>query len=165
MAETMMAFPDLRHPFAQQPIHPPGTATVLYQGRTITLSELGPSELGSGDSLLVKPEALSSINGYTVKPEGACYEDLCVPLNDTVLKQIDGQQWFDLVAFADLLGQVYVADSEASVWSFGDIPAHRDNTLVNAMAPDFEVQDRQGNVIRMADLKGKKALIVTWSSW
>jgi peroxiredoxin len=37
--------------------------------------------------------------------------------------------------------------------------------MLNAMAPDIEVTDRQGNVVRMADLKGKKALIVTWSSW
>ena len=37
--------------------------------------------------------------------------------------------------------------------------------MIDAMAPDFEVKDRQGKVVRMADLKGKKALIVTWSSW
>ena len=37
--------------------------------------------------------------------------------------------------------------------------------MVDAMAPDIEFADRQGNVIRLADLKGKKALIVTWSSW
>ena len=37
--------------------------------------------------------------------------------------------------------------------------------LVDAMAPEFEVADREGKVIRMTDLKGKKALIVTWSSW
>ena len=160
MAETMMAFPDLRHPFAQTPIHPDGSATVLYQGKTITVAKVGP-----GPGLLIQPTDLPSINGYEVKPEGACFEDLCVPLNDSILRDIDGQQWFDLTAFADLLGQVYVADEAANVWSFADIPSHRQNTLVDAMAPDFEVTDRQGNVIRMADLKGKKALIVTWSSW
>jgi peroxiredoxin len=37
--------------------------------------------------------------------------------------------------------------------------------MVDAMAPDFEVTDREGQTVRMADLKGKKALIVTWSSW
>jgi peroxiredoxin len=51
------------------------------------------------------------------------------------------------------------------VWSFAEIPAKRRNMMVDAMAPDFEVNDRKGNVVRMADLKGKKALIVTWSSW
>jgi cytochrome oxidase Cu insertion factor (SCO1/SenC/PrrC family) len=33
------------------------------------------------------------------------------------------------------------------------------------MAPDIELTDRNGQVFRLADLKGKKALIVTWSSW
>jgi peroxiredoxin len=33
------------------------------------------------------------------------------------------------------------------------------------MAPDFEIVDREGKVIRMSDYKGKKALIITWSSW
>ena len=64
-----------------------------------------------------------------------------------------------------MVGQPYVADKQANVWSFAEIPAKRESTLLNAQAPDFEVTDRQGNVIRMADLKGKKALIVTWSSW
>ena len=33
MAETMMAYPELRHPYEETPIHPPGSTTVLYQGR------------------------------------------------------------------------------------------------------------------------------------
>ena len=78
---------------------------------------------------------------------------------------MDAKRWFDLTAFADLLDQPYVADSQARVWSFAEIPAKRDHALLNAKAPDIEVTDRQGNVIRLADLKGKKALIVTWSSW
>jgi hypothetical protein len=70
-----------------------------------------------------------------------------------------------LTAFADLLEQPYGVDREAGVWSFAEIPAKRQNMMVDAMAPEFEVTDRQGKVIRMTDLKGKKALIVTWSSW
>ena len=67
--------------------------------------------------------------------------------------------------FADLLEQPYVADVESRVWSFAEIPAKRESMMVDAMAPEFEVTDRKGYVVRMADLKGKKALIVTWSSW
>jgi hypothetical protein len=33
------------------------------------------------------------------------------------------------------------------------------------MAPSLELTDRQGNIFNITDLKGKKALIVTWSSW
>mgnify|MGYP001386003655 FL=1 len=86
-------------------------------------------------------------------------------MGDQLLVDLDGQQWFDLAAFADSLGQPYVVDFEVNVWSFAEIPAKRENTLVNAMAPDIELADRSGNVFRLADLKGKKALIVTWSSW
>jgi|TARA_B110000259_G_scaffold183775_1_gene229579 hypothetical protein len=160
MAEAFMAYPELRHPFQETPIHPNGSATVLYQGRTITLSETG-----GDDNLLIKPEDLGRINGFELKPEGACYADMCIPLNDELLLTREGEQWFDLTAFADLLEQPYVVDREAGVWSFAEIPAKRRNMMVDAMAPEFEVTDRKGNVVRMADLKGKKALIVTWSSW
>jgi hypothetical protein len=155
-----MAYPELRHPFEERPVHPPGSATVLYQGNTFTLPATG-----KGDGLLIKPEDLTLINGFELKPEGACYADICIPLAEEMLVEQDGTEWFDLTAFADLIGQPYVADLEARVWSFAEIPAKRESMMVDAMAPDFEVVDRQGRVIRMADLKGKKALIVTWSSW
>lgn len=160
MAETFMAFPELRHPFEETPIHPQGSTTVLYRGNTITLSDTG-----DGHGLLIAPEDLTRVNGFELKPEGACYEDICIPISNDLIVEQDGKRWFDLAAFADLLGQPYVVDEEASVWSFAEIPARRETMMVDAMAPDFEVTDRQGNVIRMADFKGKKALIVTWSSW
>ena len=160
MARAFGAFPEYRHPFAATPIHPPGSATVLYQGKAVTLSEIG-----KGPGLLIRPEDLGRVNGFEVKPEGVCFGDLCIPMHDGLLVEQDGIQWFDLTAFADLLGQPYVADRESGVWSFAEIPAKRERMLVDAMAPDFEVTDRRGRVVRLADLKGKKALIVTWSSW
>jgi hypothetical protein len=160
MSEAMMAYPDLRHPFEEKPLHSPGSATVLCQGRNVTLSEVG-----KGDGLLIRPDDLPAINGFTLKPEGACYADMCIPIDQSLLVEGDGEQWFDLTAFAALLGQQYVADTNARAWSFAEIPARRDSMMVDAMAPDFEVTDREGQVVRMADLKGKKALIVTWSSW
>jgi hypothetical protein len=160
MANAFMAYPDLRHPFEEKLIHSSGSATVLYQGKKVTLSETG-----NGDGLLISPEDLPSINGFELKPQGACYADMCVPMNEHLLVEQGGKQWFDLAAFADLLGQPYVVDKDANVWSFAEIPARRDSMMVDGMAPDFEVIDRAGKVIRMTDLKGKKALIVTWSSW
>jgi hypothetical protein len=160
MARNFMAYPELRHPFEETPIHPPGSATVLYNGKTIQLSAVG-----AGDGLLIKPEDLTRINGFELKPQGACYEDVCVPITKALLVEQHGEKWFDLAAFADLIGQPYVADLEDRVWSFGEMPAKRERLLVDAMAPDLEVTDRQGKVVRLADLKGKKALIVTWSSW
>ena len=160
MAANMMAFPELRHPFEKSSIHGEGEVTVIYQGRTTNLA----AQI-EADALLIDPLALEGINGFVVKPEGACFEELCIPLTDELLIERDGDQRFNLTAFADLLEQPYVADLEARVWSFAEIPVKREHALLNAMAPDIEVTDRQGNVLRLADLKGKKALIVTWSSW
>ena len=160
MAETMMAYPELRHPFKETPIHPPGSATVLHQGRAVTLAETG-----AGDGLLIRRDDLPRVSGFELKPEGACREGLCIPINEDLLIEQDGKAWFDLTAFADLIGQPYVADKSAGVWSFGEVPARRESMMVDAMAPEFEVTDRQGNRIETADIKGRKALIVTWSSW
>lgn len=160
MADAMMAYPHLRHPFEEKPIHADGKATVLCAGRSVTLKETG-----AGEGLLINPKDLSSINGFTLKPQGACFEDLCVPVNETLFVEQAGTTWFNITAFADLIGQPYVADTSARVWSFAEVPARRERMMNNAMAPDFKVTDRQGQVVELADLKGKKALILTWSSW
>jgi hypothetical protein len=160
MADAMMANPELRHPFEKRQIHPEGSATVLYQGRATTLARTGNSE-----GLLIDPADLPKVNGFTLKPEGACYADMCIPIGESLLIEQDGEQWFDLTAFANLFGQAYVADTQSQVWSFAELPARRESMMVDAMAPDFEVTDREGQTVSMADLKGKKALIVTWSSW
>ena len=157
---NMMAFPELRHPFEPTPLHEQGQATVIYNGKSVNVREGG-----APDALLIDPTDLSLVNGFEIKPEGAFLNDLCIPLTPELTVHKDGQDWFNVTAFADLLEQPFVADLAARAWSFAEIPANRENRLLNAMVPDIEVTDRSGNVIRLADLKGKKALIVTWSSW
>ena len=116
MAQAPMAYPELRHPFTQSPIHPEGCTTVLYQGKSITLDETG-----TGENLLIRPGDLQRINGFELKPEGACYEDQCIPVSDDLFVEQDGNRWFDLTAFADLVGQPYVADVQSRVWSFAEM--------------------------------------------
>jgi len=164
MAENIMAYPELRHPFEAAPVHAGGSTTILHEGTKVTLANTGTST-GDGDALLIDPADLTRVNGFELKPEGACRGDLCIPLPAGAMVEQDGKNWFNLTAFADHVGQPYVADIEARVWSFGEVPARRDGMRVNAMAPDIELTDRSGKVIRLADLKGKKAMIVTWSSW
>ncbi len=160
MAKAFMANPELRNPYPKTPIHPEGSTTILYQGKTIELAATGP-----GESLLIAPEDLERINGFEVKPEGACFDSLCIPLNKNILVNVDGQDWLDLEAFANHMGQAFVANKANRVWSFAEMPTRRENMMANAMAPELEIKDRKGNVFNLADLKGKKALIVTWSSW
>lgn len=162
MAEVKMAHPELRHPFSAAELGSRGGATVLYNDKVAEITEV-LNETG----LWVTPEDLTRINGFVLKPEGACLNELCIPVREgsKLLKTISGKQWFNVEAFAKLLEQFYIFDVETNCWSFGEIPLKRQGMMDNAQAPDFEVVDREGKVIRMADYKGKKALIITWSSW
>jgi len=160
VTEVKMAHPDLRNPFAQQELAPGRGATVLYGERVLKL-ELVLSEPG----LWVSPADFNRINDFVVKPEGACLGELCIPLRSELLKTVDGAHWVDIAAFAELLEQPFVVDKASNTWSFGDIPLNRQGMIDGAQAPDFELLDREGKVVRMADYKGKKALIITWSSW
>ncbi len=155
-----MAYPELRHPFERTDIHPNGAATVLYQGRAVTLREAR-----TDGHLLIRPNDLAKVNGFELKPEGACHADTCIPIRDDMFEQDDGGRWFNLTAFAEHMQQAYVADEDSSVWSFAEMPSKRDSMLIDALAPDFEVKDRQGRVVSKDSLKGKKAMIVTWASW
>ena len=62
-----------------------------------------------------------------------------------------------------MIGQKYVRDGD--VWSLGSVPAVRTVGLESAIAPDFEVTERNGATLRLSDLRGRKVVLFTWSSW
>ena len=159
---ALMAHPDLRTPFNKVDVGTGAGATVLTNGKIIEVQRVLKQP-----GLWVSPDDLTQINGFVLKPEGACLGDLCIPVKDgsDLLKTVEGERWFNIGAFADLLEQSHVVDEDTNIWSFGEIPAKRQAMMTDAQAPEFEIVDRQGNVVRMSDFKGKKALIVTWSSW
>lgn len=43
----------------------------------------------------------------------------------------------------------------------GEIPAPREGFL----APDFSLEDAQGNIVRLSDLRGQPVLVNWWASW
>ena len=123
---------------------PAQSATVLYDDRVIEVERT----LADPNDLWVVPEDLPRVNGFELKPEGACLDELCVP----VLQDRDsemfvlraGQAWFNVTALARKLEQAFVADHDQGVWSFGEIPVTRSSFLRSAMAPDFELPNRRG---------------------
>ncbi len=62
-----------------------------------------------------------------------------------------------------MIGQKHVRDGD--VWSLGSVPEVRRTGLDSAIAPDFEVTERNGNTLRLSDLRGRKVVLFTWSSW
>ena len=125
---------------------------------------------GRGDdtaALWVSLGDLAGATGWQMKPEGACQGDMCVPLppdkQDEWIADAHDRVWLNYSEFADMIGQKHVRDGD--VWSLGTIPEARRAGLESAVAPDFEVVDRNGDVLRLSDLRGNKVVMFTWASW
>jgi hypothetical protein len=138
----------------------PAAATALFDDRatSLTATRRDPHD---ESSLWIHKRDLRRVNGFEVKPQGACRADLCVPIPKTMMHG----EWFDLTAFAKRAGQAVVADVEAHVWSFGEIQALRGGFLNSRVAPEVTIPDRRGRPVSLASFRGKKALLVTWASW
>ena len=137
-------------------------ATVLYDDRAIALDRVGrPDPTRAGGALWIRKRDLERVNGFVLKPQGACRADLCIPIPKTMARG----EYFNLTAFAKKAGQAVVAEPDAKVWSFGEMQALGGGLASSRIAPDFEVPDRLGRPVHLAGFRGKKALVVTWASW
>ena len=135
-----------------------GGGTVLYDSRAVALTRVDTNATGA---LWVLKKDLPRINGFELKPQGACRADICIPIPKAMMRG----DLFNLTAFADRVGQKYLADASARVWSFGEIPVVHGAYLESRMAPDVTVPDRKGKPVRLSQFRGKKVLLVTWASW
>lgn len=120
------------------------------------------------NELWIHKDDVKKSTGFELKPSGACYEklDICIPLFEDGYKHTDEKgEWLNMSKLANTLDMACVSNSDKSVWSLGIIPQERANLLETRMAPDFEIEDINGEIIRLSDFRGKKVLIVTWATW
>ena len=136
-------------------------ATVLYDDRAIDLDRIGPDPRRSDNTLWIRKRDLTRVNGFALKPQGACRADLCIPIP----KDMTRGDYFNLTAFAKKAGQPVVTEPAARVWSFGEMQALGGGLANSRIAPDFEVPDRVGHPVHLAGFRGRKALVITWASW
>jgi len=87
----------------------PRRVTVLYDGRTTTLERIARNPSGAANALWIQKTDLPRINGFELKPQGACRADICIPIPKTMVRGA----YFDLTAFARKAGQTVVADPAA----------------------------------------------------
>jgi hypothetical protein len=129
--------------------------TILYDNRTTTLAQ----SKTEGTELWIRKRDLTAVNGFEMKPQGACRAEVCVPLP----KQLRQGDWISLTGFARRAGQSWV--QEGNTWSFSEVPILRAGYLRSRVAPEFAVPDRKGRTVRLADSHGRKRLLLTWASW
>jgi hypothetical protein len=114
------------------------------------------------DELVVDSEVLAARTGWTVKDEGACKADLCVPLPQNA-RAADGR--IDVQVLADRLGMPIVADEEHGIWALGPETAVTGKALTTAVAPELVLPTIDGDAFHLSSLRGQKVLLVAWASW
>ena len=111
------------------------------------------------DAVAVPVDVLARETGWTVKPEGACRDDACVPLPAGALRE----GAVDLPSFASRLRMPLLHDEENGLWSLG--PSGGGRALSSAVAPELVLPTLTGEPFPLSALRGKKVLIAAWASW
>jgi hypothetical protein len=132
-------------------------ATVLTETGDFTVTTRAPA---SGGLWLGAAEA-ERVTGWTLKPEGMCRADVCVPVPASEAR--DGT--VDLAALWRRLDSPVLRDDTGDVWVLGTGAAERTRALAGLAAPDFELPDLAGTPHRLSALRGKKVFLATWASW
>jgi hypothetical protein len=96
--------------------------TVVHEGKTIKVADTLPDP----DDLWTSPEDLTRINGFVLKPEGACLAEICIPIkqdrDSDLLITRAGKKWFCVTELARKLKQPFSYDEKKNVWTFGKLP-------------------------------------------
>jgi hypothetical protein len=108
-------------------------------------------------STRVTAAELHRATGWTLKPEGLCRDDRCVPF------AVPPADSIDLEEIARALGMPLVAAPTAGLWALG--PEAGGKALATAMLPEIELPDLDGRPFRLSSLRGQKVLLVAWASW
>jgi peroxiredoxin len=105
------------------------------------------------ERLDIPPVELERRTGWTVKPEGLCRGDVCVPLDAP----------FDVRQLAERLGMALVHDERHRLWALG--PPSGGHVLESAELPEIVLPDRDGEEFALSSLRGTKVVMVAWASW
>jgi hypothetical protein len=121
--------------------------------------------LVKGEDLWISPHELELATGWTMKPEGFCLGDVCVPVPATDRSRyVDGDR-VNAAAFWTRLGNPIAHDASGEVWALGSGASDRAASLQSLEAPDFALPDLAGVTHTLSQQRGKKVLLVTWASW
>lgn len=104
---------------------------------------------------------LKAATGWTVKPEGFCFEDICIPAGAA----ITASGRVDLTAFAKLTGKPLIVDAGERAISIGVASADRGAAMRSLNAPDFTLPDLTGKLHSLSQYRGKKILLTSYASW
>ena len=118
-------------------------------------------KVSARDGLWMSAADAEKVTGWTLKPEGMCRDERCVPLPAAAVKGSD----VDVEAFWQKLGGPVIASQDGDVWARGAPADERNAALEGLQAPDFTLPDVDGTPRTLSQLRGKKVFLATWASW
>jgi len=112
------------------------------------------------EQLRIPVDEFETGTGWSLKPQGACRGEVCVPLPKDAVRARE----VDVVTVAERLGMPLVHDAEAGLWALGPetLSGH---ALPSAEAPELVLPDLGGNEFRLSSLRGQKVVIVSWAPY
>jgi hypothetical protein len=111
-------------------------------------------------SLTIPIEDFESGTGWTIKTQGACKGDVCIPLPASSTS--NGS--IDVALVADAMQLPIAHEPSKNLWAIGP-EAIGGKALLTAEAPALVLPDLSGNMFELASLKGKKVLIYAWAPY
>ena len=142
-----------------------GASGFLHPGDVVTvLTDDARREFDSspdGDALWVDAAGFGSLTGYELKPEGACRDDICVPLAADLMRDDE----VDVAGFWRHTGHPVLRNATGSVWLLAEAAVARLAALQSIQAPDFTLPDLEGTQHSLSAFRGKKVFLATWASW
>jgi AhpC/TSA family len=133
------------------------------------LTEAGAVEVAggraTGDDLWLAKADVNRATGWTLKPEGLCQGDICVPVPKAKSDNFVQAETVNVAAFWRLLGRPALHDAAGETWMLGASANERANVLKSLDAPDFKLPDLNGQLHALSDYRGKRVFLTTWSSW
>ena len=109
-------------------------------------------------SLRVPKNEFEAGTGWTLKPEGACQGDVCIPLSKPAGDPVDVRQ------VANDIDMPLVEAAGHGLWALG--PASiGSRALATAEAPELTLPDLDGNQFKLSSLRGQKVLLFAWAPY
>ena len=109
-------------------------------------------------SLRVPKNEFEAGTGWTLKPEGACQGDICIPLSKPAGDPVDARQ------VANDIGMPLVEAPEHGLWALGPVSIGS-RALATAEAPELTLPDLDGNPFKLSSLRGQKVLLFAWAPY
>ncbi len=112
-------------------------------------------------TVLIDPADLPATIGWTLKPEGLCRDEDCVPVRDRSALFVDDR--LDLGRVAAVLDRPYLAEDDVAV--LGEPRATRRLTTGGLQAADFTLPDLRGELHSLEEWRGRKKVLIAFASW